>query len=50
MRTLVIHPNDPTTEMLSLVYKDKDYTVIRDCNISKEELKNKSINTIKLYF
>lgn len=43
MRTLVIHPNDPTTEMLSLVYKDKDYTVIRDCNISKEELK-KQIN------
>jgi hypothetical protein len=41
MNTLVIHPLDKSTEMLELVYKDKNYTVIRDYNISKEELINK---------
>ena len=38
MKTLVIHPYDSSTDMLELVYKDKDFTVIRDFNISKLEL------------
>ena len=40
MNTLVIHPLDKSTEMLELVYKDKNYTVIRDYNISKEFVSN----------
>ena len=31
-KTLVIHPQDPTTDFLKLVYKDKDYTIF-DNNI-----------------
>ena len=30
MKTLVIHPKDETTDFLSAIYKDKDYTVITD--------------------
>ena len=39
MRTLVIHPQDETTAMLTLVYQGKDYTVISDPDIGKEELR-----------
>ena len=38
MKTLVIHPKDTTTDFLSLIYEDKDWTVITD-NISKSALK-----------
>ena len=30
MKTLVIHPKDPTTDMLCLVYRDMNCTVIRN--------------------
>ena len=30
MKTLVIHPTDPTTDFLSAIYQDEDWTVIRD--------------------
>lgn len=36
--TLVIHPEDPSTEFLSLIYENKDYDVIRDTEISQSEL------------
>jgi hypothetical protein len=38
MKTLVIHPKDTTTDFLSDIYKDKDWTVITE-NISKSQLK-----------
>jgi len=38
MKTLVIHPQDPTTAFLSIIYADKDYTVITH-NVSKTDLK-----------
>jgi hypothetical protein len=37
MKTLVIHPTDSTTKFLSVIYKDKDWTIIND-GISKEDL------------
>lgn len=37
--TLVIHPNDNTTKFLSVIYTDKNFTVIND-NVSKKELKH----------
>ena len=38
-KTLVIHPNDKTTDMLELVYKNhKEYTICKDNGISKKEL------------
>ena len=37
MNTLVIHPYDPTTDFLSVIYKDKYWTVIRE-NVSKKVL------------
>lgn len=40
MKTLVIHPYDTTTKFLSVVYADKNFTVITDNYISKKELKN----------
>jgi hypothetical protein len=39
MKTLVIHPLDETTNMLSLIYKDKNFNVITNPNISSDELK-----------
>lgn len=30
MKTLVIHPDDRTTDFLNVIYKDKDWTVITD--------------------
>lgn len=38
MKTLVIHPKDPTTDFLSEIYSDKDWSVITQ-NISKKSLK-----------
>jgi hypothetical protein len=38
MKTLVIHPNDSTTDFLREIYKDKDWTVI-NTNTSKKLLK-----------
>lgn len=28
-KTLVIHPNDPTTDVLSVIYENKDWTIVR---------------------
>lgn len=39
MKTLVIHPLDNTTEFLSKIYKDKDWSIIRH-NVSKKDLKS----------
>lgn len=39
MKTLVVHPNDTTTKFLSVVYTDKNFTVIND-DISKKQLKS----------
>lgn len=38
MKTLVIHPKDPTTDFLSEIYSDKGWTVINS-NVSKKILK-----------
>lgn len=38
MKTLVIHPKDITTDFLSEIYLDKDWTVI-NMNVSKKVLK-----------
>lgn len=38
MKTLVIHPKDSTTDFLSVIYSDKDWTVINS-NTSKKILK-----------
>lgn len=38
MKTLVIHPTDATTDMLSVIYDKKDWTIIRETP-SKSSLK-----------
>ena len=38
MKTLVIHPTDPTTDFLKVAYQGTDWTVI-DSNTSKKELR-----------
>lgn len=38
MKTLVIHPKDQTTDFLSVIYDDKDWTII-NTNVSKSYLK-----------
>ena len=38
MKTLVIHPYDPTTDFLTVVYEGKDWTVIRE-NASRAKLR-----------
>lgn len=40
MKTLVIHPDDRSTDFLKKIYKDKDWTVITDLHIlnTKREL------------
>ena len=38
MKTLCIHPRDRTTDFLKLIYKDKDWTIINDPDISNEDL------------
>jgi hypothetical protein len=39
-KTLVFHPKDVTTDMLSYVYKNKDYTVLTNPEITEEEIKS----------
>lgn len=39
MKTLVIHPKDPSTDFLSIIYKDKDWNIITDPKISKRKLR-----------
>lgn len=34
LRTLVVHPIDPSTEFLCEIYKDKDWSVVNDCSKS----------------
>lgn len=36
MKTLVIHPQDPSTDFLKEIYRDKDYTVINHNPTEKE--------------
>ena len=43
MKTLVIHPTDPTTDFLIPVYADKDWTIIRKIK-SKSDLKEQIKN------
>lgn len=37
--TLVIHPKDQTTDFLSEIYLDKNWTVINSCEIHRKEWK-----------
>lgn len=39
MKTLVIHPKDASTDFLSVIYADKDWTVISE-NVSTKKLMN----------
>lgn len=48
--TLVIHPIDESTEMLKLVYQNKDYDVIDDPDICKETLINEIIDHDRIIF
>lgn len=47
-RVLVIHPDDRSTDFLKLIYKDKDYDVITECNISRSDLKESISNHDKI--
>lgn len=38
-KTLVIHPADMTTDMLKIIYKDRDFTVVNDGKIREEILR-----------
>lgn len=38
MKTLVIHPDDRTTDFLEIIYKGKGYTVITDRKLYKSDL------------
>jgi hypothetical protein len=37
MKTLVIHPNDPTTSFLDVVYNETDWTVFNDNKVYDQE-------------
>ena len=39
MKTLVIHPEDTSTDFLSVIYAGKNWTLISDIHVSKKELK-----------
>lgn len=39
MKTLVIHPQDDTTDFLSVIYADKDWTIVRNKG-KRKDLKN----------
>lgn len=39
MKTLVIHPDDRSTDFLDIIYKDKGYTVIRTWGAPMSELR-----------
>ncbi|MGB9747765.1 MAG: hypothetical protein ACPLXM_12640 [Bacteroidales bacterium] len=38
MKTLVIHPEDPTTDSLGTIYKNKGFAIIREWSVSLQEL------------
>jgi len=38
-KTLVIHPKDPTTDVLCEIYRDRAWTIIRDPETSMNEIK-----------
>lgn len=38
MKTLVIHPKDPTTDFLSIIYSGTDYTIVNDITVSRSKL------------
>jgi hypothetical protein len=38
MKTLVIHPEDPSTNFLSIIYEDMDVTLINDPSASEKEV------------
>ena len=44
MKTLVIHPKDYTTDFLSVIYENENFTVINDMNVSKRYLKEQIKN------
>jgi len=46
MKTLVIHPTDPSTEFLSAIYADKNWTVVKDCRLKDLKLSIKSHDRI----
>jgi hypothetical protein len=37
MKTLVIHPNDPTTSFLDVVYNETDWTIFNDNKVHNQE-------------
>ena len=43
-KVLVIHPSDKSTTFLNIIYEkhlsDKNWTIVNNCNISKQELKD----------
>lgn len=39
-KTLVIHPQDVSTVFLENIYKNKNFTVVNDCNISKLQIRD----------
>lgn len=40
IKTLVIHPQDSSTQFLDKIYKNEDWTVVTDLNISKSNLRS----------
>jgi hypothetical protein len=38
MKTLVIHPSDPSTDFLKGIYKDKDWTIVNDPYITRSRV------------
>lgn len=38
MKTLVIHPDDRSTDFLKLIYQGKGFTVINDCDTPRSEI------------
>jgi hypothetical protein len=43
-KTLVIHPMDPSTAFLEVIYEEEDWKVIDDPRVSKKELKEEIKN------
>jgi hypothetical protein len=40
MKTLVIHPEDQTTDMLKIIYENRNFTVITDATTSERDLRS----------
>lgn len=56
MKTLVIHPKDPTTDFLCEIYKGRDWSVINDPDVSKSflvksiiDLRNPSVKSLRTW-